>query len=405
MTPPGRPIGLGILGLGGAAMQMLPSLLADERVAVTAVADVDAATRDRFARDFGVAAYGDVAALCADRRVDAVYVATPSALHATHAIAAAEAGKHVLVEKPLALTVAECLAVAEAAETNGVHVVVGHTHSFDPPVLAMWDQLREGRLGRVAMINTWNYGPFLYRPRRPDELDTARGGGAIFNQVPHQVDVVRLLGGGLVRSVRAAAWVLDAARPTEGSCSAFLSFEGGTAATLVYSGYDHFDSDELHGWVGELGEARPGGNHGAARRTLASVTSPEAEAELKRRRGYGGSNLMPPPERRHQPHFGLLVVSCERGDLRTTPDGYALYTETGATEVRLPADGPFPDRRAVLDELYRAAVLDDPPLHDAAWGTATVEVCHAILTSAREGREVSVHHQTPSFPRSPAGFV
>ena len=68
------------------------------------------------------------------------------------------------------------------------------------------------------MINSFNYTNFLYRPRRPEELDTAQGGGILFNQVPHQIDIARLLGGGLVRSVRAQTTVLDPARPTEGSC-------------------------------------------------------------------------------------------------------------------------------------------------------------------------------------------
>ena len=63
------------------------------------------------------------------------------------------------------------------------------------------------------MITALNYTDFLYRPRRPEELDTAQGGGAVFNQAAHQVDIVRLLGGGRVKSVRAAtgAWDRDAA--------------------------------------------------------------------------------------------------------------------------------------------------------------------------------------------------
>ena len=107
------------------------------------------------------------------------------------------------------------------------------------------------------MINSFNYTNFLYRPRRPEELDTSKGGGILFNQVPHQIDTARLLAGGLVRSVRAQVSVLDPARPTEGQCAALLQFEGGAAAALVYSGYDHFDSDEWHFGVGERGAPKP----------------------------------------------------------------------------------------------------------------------------------------------------
>ena len=66
------------------------------------------------------------------------------------------------------------------------------------------------------MINAINYTDYLYRPRRPEELDTAQGGGAVFNQAAHQVDIVRLIGGGQVASVRAASGAWDSARPTEG---------------------------------------------------------------------------------------------------------------------------------------------------------------------------------------------
>ena len=75
------------------------------------------------------------------------------------------------------------------------------------------------------MITAINYTDFLYRPRRPEELDTAQGGGALFNQAPHQVDIVRLLGGGRVASVRAMTGAGIAARPTEGAYAALLTFD------------------------------------------------------------------------------------------------------------------------------------------------------------------------------------
>ena len=65
---------------------------------------------------------------------------------------------------------------------------------------------RFGELGRLGMINSFNYTSYLYRPRRPEELDTSKGGGILFNQVPHQIDTVRLLAGGLAKSVRNESW-------------------------------------------------------------------------------------------------------------------------------------------------------------------------------------------------------
>jgi phthalate 4,5-cis-dihydrodiol dehydrogenase len=289
----------------------------------------------------------------------------------------------------------DCDAMIDAARRAGVHLIVGHTHSFNAPILKMREIIRSGELGRVAMINTWNYGSFLYRPRRPEELRTDLGGGIIFNQVPHQVDIVRLLGGGKVRSVRSMVWALDPSRPTEGSHVTFLQFESGAAASLVFSGYDRFDSDEFHFWIGEMGQERPGGAHGAAWSALQKIGGGDAEANLKSSLAYGGgaSRSAGSEGRWHQPHFGVTIVSCERGDMRQSQDGVTLYRAGGREEVPVPTPRAYPDKGGVFDELYRAVVSGEAPLHDGAWGKATLEICLAILQSAHERREIALAHQ------------
>ena len=156
----------------------------------------------------------------------------------------------------MALTLADCDAIIEVVEKHKVHLVVGHTHAFDPAVRAIRKLVASGEMGALGMINSFNYTNFLYRPRRPEELDTSRGGGILFNQVPHQIDTARVLAGGLVTSVRAHATVLDPSRPTEASCAALLQFDNGAAASLIYSGYDHFDSDEWHFGISERGDRK-----------------------------------------------------------------------------------------------------------------------------------------------------
>jgi phthalate 4,5-cis-dihydrodiol dehydrogenase len=242
-------------------------------------------------------------------------------------------------------------------------------------------------LGRLGMIHSFNYTNFLYRPRRPEELDTARGGGILFNQVPHQIDIVRLLGGGLVRSVRAHTTVLDPTRPTEGSCAALLQFENGAAASLVYSGYDYFDSDEWHFNISERGATKKI-DHGAARRALMqTVDESRARTETF---AYGSAKTELPP---HQPHFGTTIATCERGELRASADGLILYDLRGATETEIDRNPGMPGRREVLDDIAAALREGIPPIHDGRWGKATLEVALAIQQSAREGREVSLEHQ------------
>ena len=395
-----RRLRLGVAGLGRAFTLMLPTLTGDPRIELVAAADPRPEATDRFASDFGGRIHGSVDALCADDAVEVVYIATPHQFHAEHVESAAAHGKHVLVEKPMALTLDECRRMIDAAERAAVCLVVGHSHSFDAPVLRAREIIAGGSVGPVRMINAQYYTDFLYRPRREEELVTARGGGAIFSQAAHQVDVVRLLGGGRVGSVRARTGAWDPARPTEGAYAALLMFEDGVFASLVYSGYAHFDGDELCGNVGELGGAKDSRDYGAARRILGNVVG-APEAALKNERNYGGSRYAArpgdaPAAAPWHEHFGLVLVCCERGDLRPLPNGVMIYGNDSQHLDPLPP--PVVPRAEVIDELYRAIVLGHPPLHDGRWARATLEVCLAMLQSAREGRDVALAHQVGLAP-------
>jgi phthalate 4,5-cis-dihydrodiol dehydrogenase len=381
-----RKLRLGVAGLGRAFTLMLPTLTAHPRIELVAAADPHPEARERFAADFGGEAHEDVEALCADPRVEAIYIATPHQEHARHAILAASAGKHLLVEKPMAVTAQDAASMADAARKAGVVLVVGPSHSFDEPVARARSLIESGAFGRVRMITALNFTDFLYRPRRPEELDTSRGGGVVFSQAAHQVDVVRLLARSPVRSVRAFTGAWDPGRATEGAYSALLGFEDGAFASLTYSGYGHFDSDEVCGWIGELGQAKDASRHGAARRALANL-DPAAEAAAKASRNYGGTTAKPAGGAApwHE-HFGMLVVSCEKADLRPLPNGVMVYADD---EQRMePLDKPAIPRAGVIDELCDAVESGKAPLHDGAWGLATLETCLAILRSARESREV-----------------
>jgi phthalate 4,5-cis-dihydrodiol dehydrogenase len=377
------PLRLGVAGLGRAFSAMLPTFTRHPAIRLTAAADTRAEARQRFADEFSGSAYGSVAELCADPAVDVVYVATPHQFHREHATLAAQAGKHLLIEKPMALSVEDCLAIIEAARRSNVRVVVGHSHSFDAPVGHLRKLIDSGAFGRVRMIHALNYTDYLYRPRRPEELDTGKGGGAVFNQAAHHVDVARLLAGTPVETVRAQTGSWDTARPTEGAYAALLTFANGAFASLVYSGYGHFDSDEFEGWIGEMGQAKT--PYGAPRPRFATK---DDELARKNARNYGGAEFAGSAETAAHQHFGTLLVSCERADLRAVPDGVMIYQDgTARLDLLLPPKVP---RGQVIDELYDAVVNGKPPAHDGAWGMATVAVLLAMLRSAREGREVRV---------------
>jgi phthalate 4,5-cis-dihydrodiol dehydrogenase len=383
-----RKLRLGVAGLGRAFTVMLPTFISDPRIALVAAADSRAAARQRFSADFSVKAHETVEELCADPAVEAVYVATPHQYHARHAMLAAQHGKHLLIEKPIALSLEECTAIIEAANRARVQLVVGHSHSFDAPIQRLRTLVESGAFGTVRMINAINYTDYLYRPRRLEELDTAQGGGAVFNQAAHQVDIVRLIGGGRATSVRAMTGAWDAARPTEGAYAALLTFAEGAFASITYNGYGNFDSDEFQGWIGEMGQKK----EPYVRPSRPRFANGQEEAAFKNARSYGGPQFRPSVARTpmHQ-HFGTLLVSCERADLRALPSGVMIY-QHGVARLD-PLAPPVVPRAEVIDELYRAAVHGKAPLHDGAWAMATLEVVLAILRSASERREVTLTRQ------------
>jgi phthalate 4,5-cis-dihydrodiol dehydrogenase len=388
-----RKLRIGVAGLGRAFTVMLPTFTTDPRVALVAAADPRPEARARFAADFPARIYATVEALCADPDVEIVYVATPHQYHAQHAMLAAGHGKHVLVEKPMAVALGDCAAMIAAAQQAGVHLIVGHSHSFDRPILRTRELLAS--YGPISMIHALNYTDFILRPRRPEELDTAQGGGVVFNQAAHQVDIVRLLGGGLVKSVRAQVAHSDLrmiylTAPADSGYSALLTFESGIFASLVYGGYGHFDSDEFSEWIGEMGQVKD--TDSRLRRPQPNFTSADDEAAYKAARSYGGASYQPSAAHAiaHQ-HFGTVIVSCQHADLQPLPTGVKIHSY-GHTQIDRLAQPAVP-RGEVIDEVFDAVVSNKPPLHDGAWAMATLEVCLAILQSSREDREVVLTRQ------------
>ena len=163
-------------------------------------------------------------------------------------------------------------------------------------------------------------------------------------------------------------------------------------ASLTYSGYGHFDSDEFCGGIGELGDLRDSVRYGSARRALATARSAAEEAAQKASRGYGGArHVASDANAPHHQHFGFIIASCERADLRPQPDRVLIYGDLERREESLPP--PTIPRREVIDELYDAVVHGIKPLHSGEWSLATIEVCAAILQSASERREIALRRQ------------
>src|SRR5215475_152684 len=376
---------LGVAGAGNAGSAVLRSAGKVAGVEIAAIADrrKDALGiwREKIP---GIQAFDSVEAMCASQSIDAVWIATPNEYHAEHAIVAAQNRKHILCEKPMALTLEECDQMIDAAERNRVKLLL-HSKASDPPVMKMREVIDSGKIGRVIQINTWNYKGWLTHSRLPAEVDTAKGGGVVFRQGPHQIDIVRWLGGGMVQSVRAVTGKWNTHFNTEGNFTALLEFVDGTPATMVFNGYGFFDITELTWDIGEGGR-KVSDRYQAKERPVAAA-DPATRYAMPLRSEISGTE-----GEKKQPFFGLTVVSCERGDLRQSPDGLYLYTADGCEEIICP---PFLDRGIELKNLYQAVIEKQPVFSDGRWGKAALEIVLAILRSSREGRAIALEHQVP----------
>jgi phthalate 4,5-cis-dihydrodiol dehydrogenase len=382
----GGRIRIGVAGLGAAGRAFLPAIELHPGFQLAAIAEPVQATRESVVAETGAKGFETLASMLDGSELDAVYIATPTELHPEHAREAFRAKKHVLSEKPMAVRIEEAQAMIEQSRQASTVFVVGHAHGFDLPIQRMREIVAGGDLGRLRMIHTWNFTDWAYRPRRPEELDTGKGGGVTFRQGAHQFDIIRVIGGGLVESVRANTFDWDPQRSVVGAHTTLLRLAGGAVATAVYNGYGYFSTIELCADVTEWGflepieqrtpVTRPGDGRSAA-----------DELEAKRKRAKNAIPASAPL----QPTFGLTIVSCERGDIRQSPNGLFVYTDKGREEILLPKDKS--PRDLVLDEFFDAITGAKAPLHDGPWSMANLEICLAALESSATNREIELKLQ------------
>ncbi|HEV8426773.1 MAG TPA: Gfo/Idh/MocA family oxidoreductase [Pyrinomonadaceae bacterium] len=227
----------GLIGCGDISRKRVAPALRD-----TAVCELVAVTRARaelaeaFAREFGAPRwYSDWRELLSDPDVDAVYVATPVHLHAEQTIAAAEAGKHVLCEKPMALNVAECDRMIAARRASNVKLGVAYYRHFYPAMRRVKELVNSGELGvpLVVQVNAFEwFDPAASDPRAWLINKSASGGGPMFDFGCHRIEVLLDIFGD-VRDVKATLANAFFDREVEDVATALFQFERGTCGTLT----------------------------------------------------------------------------------------------------------------------------------------------------------------------------
>ncbi|WP_077033392.1 Gfo/Idh/MocA family protein [Pelomonas sp. KK5] len=200
-----QPLRFGILGCARIARQFARDVRESPAVQLQAVASRDATKAAEFAAEFGIPrSHASYEALLADAGIDAVYIPLPNSLHAEWAIKAAEAGKHVLCEKPLALGLDEVRAMFDAARRHGVMLLESFPYYFQPQTGALLELLREGAIGSVRSMQS-SFGFALSNPQGNIRFDPALGGGALLDAGCYALSIIRLVMGAAPVKVRADA--------------------------------------------------------------------------------------------------------------------------------------------------------------------------------------------------------
>lgn len=230
-------IGVGILGAGFFGAYHARAIARTGNARLVAVCAEDQTIADTFAREHGGKPYGNWRAMLDDAAVDAVAITAPHHLHCPLAIAALEAGKHVLLEKPMALTVAECNRIVAASGAGGARLMVGQIMHFVRPCMVARDILDRGDLGRPVSGSSALMKIWMESNRRGWHLDPATGGGMLMTAGIHALDQLIWLMGGRVSSVSAALAASFHAQAADDSAMMLLRFDDGRFAQVASIGF------------------------------------------------------------------------------------------------------------------------------------------------------------------------
>ena len=345
----------GVIGSGGIARRRtIPEgIVAGSNSELVAVMDVDPKVNAEVAAEFSAATCGTEAELLADASVQAVYIATPVGLHKTQVLAALAAGKHVLLEKPLAGTQEDCAAIvaaAKAAQGNGVFLTEGYMMGFHPLHQHAKQIIADGKIGTPvfarAQLSCW-YPPIdgAWRQNR------SAGGGSLMDLGTHCFDLLIKLFGS-VRSVSACIGSLVHDYETEDSSVALLEFANGTQA-VVDAFFNITDAGckrrlEVYGSGGSILADGTIGQGGGTMEVC--ISDPDAAYDAAQQREEAAFRPVDPGEfnmyRREVEYLSQCILEGKAPTLNTAAEGLAVLKvawaayESAATgkRVDLPGD-------------------------------------------------------------------
>ncbi|MFS0726458.1 Gfo/Idh/MocA family protein [Paenibacillus sp. 1P07SE] len=227
-----------VLGAGAIASHHFDAIGRTAGFEACAVADIHESRGGEIADRYGITAYRDYREMIEQERPDAAAIALPHYLHMEAAVFAAERGCHLMLEKPMALSTAECDRIMEAAQAANVRLLIGHTQHYMAHNLYAKQLVQRGEIGQVVMIHDIRHTDY-FQPSRPDWFlkRSKSGGGILANLGTHSIDKIQWLTEGKVRKVSATISHHGSRGDVEGSGMIYLELNNGVSATIVQSGY------------------------------------------------------------------------------------------------------------------------------------------------------------------------
>jgi UDP-N-acetyl-2-amino-2-deoxyglucuronate dehydrogenase len=360
-------IRFGVVGCGSIGPTHMGALRQIGDADLVAVADIDVGRAESAAKKYDVArVYGSLDALLADPEIDAVCLCTPSGLHGEGAIRALEAGKHVVVEKPMEVSVEACDRMIAAEDATGRKLTVISQHRFDTATLLLKEALDQGKLGRIVLADAsvkWWRTQAYYDSGDWRGTWAMDGGGALMNQGVHTVDLLQWLTGGVASLYAQIRTSAHDRIEVEDVAVAALTFECGAIGTLTAT---------TAAWEGFPVRLEIYGTEGSA------ILEGDRLKQLTLKSGEAFA----------REEAAAHALSVARG-------GTASVKEEAAT--RLTADASADPgavwgdaHRAQLEDFIRAIRTDGKPLIDGRAGRRPIEIVTGVYRSAQTGLPVTI---------------
>lgn len=348
MSEPHKPLRHVIVGVGASVLEMHRPALQLGTVEVVGATDTDVASGRQRAAELGCAFYDNLREMLADTQPDVAVVLTPHPFHAVLATECLNAGCHVLVEKPMAVEVADADAMIVAAERAGRLLAVNLQQRYRPEMRAAKKLIGEGKLGRVQHVDmavSWPRAASYYRSASWRATWKGEGGGVLLNQAPHNLDLLCYFLG-MPKQVTAWTRNLLHALEVEDTAQAMLEWTGGTLGSLHIS--------------------------------TAEAGRPE-RLEIVGTGGY------------MQITNGRLSLNLLEPDFRTfaatSPGGFEVPSSRVAAVTLKPGEG---SHRAVYENLHEAILSGASLMADGAQGRMSLELANAMIYSSYSRSEVEL---------------